>query len=547
MSDVTIESIRLAFERFPLDGVLFALNRACRDWQGGTFPRQGGLLKDLAPRNPAFMWFAAEAARHAIAWSPQRSSESRISIRSPEPTQAELIDLLSMSVYAQTDLRLARVPEQLSRLRTDPLLDIVSRLWYAQCLVEKRSPFRVGQALLTYKHAPRRRADRDPRFPLRTYEETLRQVLGCDLDSFLLALMQIAGISHGENPCVNMARTLPPEGSCDENLLTHAITQHLRRPSSAAVIAALSATPQTLLACMQGDLLHADPYAILDAPNPLLRFPLVSPFRDRVDRVIAPVPHLLLEWLYEPLFGLLYDARRAAFSKIHLSQLFEEYVGLLSDRCAPDQLPWIHESRLKSAYRGRVVDWARQFTDAVVLIDAKRCFLSNQRRYRSAPGDWDQTHETWSKGATQCAAFWDCATRGMVPALSASADKPCIAVVVAQWESELRGLNWHTRETISEHLTTQGAPSGFQCLVLSLDRFEQLMSTWSGTGEADWLPRKLLEVAAGKPVEILNALEARATGPLWNLLEDLVGRLAEAVRRSGDDHAVGGNHECGCP
>ncbi|MCK4414317.1 MAG: hypothetical protein KAY32_12295 [Candidatus Eisenbacteria sp.] len=61
------------------------------------------------------------------------------------------------------------------------------------------------------------------------------------------------------------------------------------------------------------------------------------------------------------------------------------------------------------------------------------------------------------------------------------------------------------------------------------------MSAWSVSADPEWLPKKLLEAAAGNAANVLNALEVEASGPLWELLEGMATRIQEAAAQSVDN------------
>ena len=67
-----------ALDGLPLDGVLFALNAACRQWRAGTLKTSIPTLQALEPGNPVLFWMAAEATRHALWHCARREHDSHL-------------------------------------------------------------------------------------------------------------------------------------------------------------------------------------------------------------------------------------------------------------------------------------------------------------------------------------------------------------------------------------------------------------------------------------------------------------------------------------
>lgn len=527
---VSLNTVQETFAQFPLDRVLFGLNRAYCRWRRGDTAFNINLLQKCEPENPMFYWFIAETARHAIAWSIRRRYDSPIQLNyGAEIPQAKLDHLIELAVSAQLDLRF-RSSATLSRLSTDPLLDIGCRLILPQHLSQRTSQFRVGQTRLLYDTAPKRRAQRDSTFPLEAYSQTLISILGCELDFFLLSCLQLQGISLGENPCISIERAVPVNDRRYDTTFYSILDSGMITPFTSSVIQVLSTSPQESIANARQQLERQDEFVMVDCPNPLLTHPLIRPFPDRADYALAPVPHLVSEWLYEPLIQQLFLRCAHPFTQKHLSDIFEEYVGLVAELCAPDKQPWMHESQLQMGYTSSVVDWVKECGDFVILIDAKRTFMENLDKYQSLPEDWNARVQYWIKGVQQAARFWENVQQGQVPSLVTTQRKKAIAVIVTHMDSDYRALHGDTKTTINAAWSHSGAPSPIPWVVLSIDRYEHLMSHWSQSESVTWLADMLWEVSQTEdPKKILNKLSREVKSPISAEEDFLITAFVEGV------------------
>ena len=525
--ETSLNIVKKEFESFPLDIVLIAINRACRQWEQGDTSFNLRVLKECEPQNPTFYWMAAETARHAIAWCIYRRHNRPINDDNISREQLEhLIDLAS---NAQIDLPF-RSLEATSRLTSDPLLDIACRLWMPQYLLQRYSGYRVGQARLLYQKAPERRYKRDPQFPLSEYRRILSSILGCELEFFLFSCLQLQGMASGENPCISIQRLVPlQDRRYDRTFFYDHHPSGLIIPRVQAVIKRLSASPNEIIAQARQPLEQYDELAIIKAPNPLLSYPLIQPFPDRSDYAIAPVPHLITEWLYEPLIDKFFAKRNQVFTNRHISQIFEEYVGLIADLCSPDHQAWIPENVLEDGYSSKVVgskvvDWAKDLGNTVVLIDAKRTFMSNEDKYKSLPERWKECDDYWHTGAHQAEVFWKNGKSGKVPRLSDSKHKPAIAVLVTHMDSDYRALH---HDTIKELTSSYSIP----CIVLSVDRYEQIMMQWSRTKDPEWLSVFLEKAVNAEDFKNLFDDEIPLTqdGVLWDERDKLIENLKTEI------------------
>jgi len=520
------------FEPFPLDIVLLALNRAYRKWLQGDNSYNLHNLKECEQGNPLFYWIVAETARHAIAWCLKRRYNSPIQLNYGKAiTQQQIEQLMDVAMSIQLNLPV-RSSEAMSHLTSDPILDTGCRLWLPQYLLQRSSHYRIGQSILLYKKAPERSHQRDHRFPLSEYNSILSSVLGCPLDFFILSCLQLQGISLSNNPCITFQRAVPIADRRYDNTIYDSHSSGIITPSVTPVIKLLSASPHVILKKTQQQLGRNDEFVMVDAPNPLLSYPLIQPFLDRSDCVIAPAPHLLAEWLYEPFINKLFSKCNSTFTNKHLSEIFEEYVGLVAELCAPDHQSWIHESDLQKGYSHSVVDWVKDLGDMVILIDAKRTFMENVKRYRSFPDDWKDPVDYLVKGVHQAATFWNNVKKGRVPALSKASHKPAIAVIVTHMDSDYRVLHSHTKKAIDARWKDINAPPPIPWIILAIDRYEQIMTQWSQTNDTKWMGNILWKAAkAENPKQILDEIPVIQEGPLCAEEEALVSKFKKEVEQ----------------
>lgn len=110
--------------------------------------------------------------------------------------------------------------------------------------------------------------------------------------------------------------------------------------------------------------------------NPLLVYPLVRPWpkRDHTildeDRLIAPLPQLLLPRMSEGLYQQMFQRYRDNFSR-YFGYLFEAYVGEILQHSVP-HLTLLSERDIQRTYKGgKVPDWVVIDGNTAILIECK--------------------------------------------------------------------------------------------------------------------------------------------------------------------------------
>lgn len=523
------------FEPYRLDDVLLKLNRICVAWERrelhGHFPAVASLpaIRACEYSSAKIRWAAGEAARFSVCCS-------RIAPSSSDPllnpcTDAAVAVLVRAAMDLQsTEPHLGSAADA-AALSDDHPMDIVERVFGTQFLMERESPYRLGQAILLYGDSARRRKRRCPQFDLAAYETALADLLGCDLQTFLTVLLIVLSLSRGKHPWVSTMSLVPFEIRAFDRTPMYRSTQGpLIVPQVTELLRAMSATPSTMQKWMQDELLQSGETdlerTIFKAPNPLLRFPLVQVFGERSDCLLAPVPSLITDWLYEPLVELLY---RHVDKRVDqgFAQVFEEYVGTLLELCSPGcPRPWIYEDELKVDYSGNLVDWAYEFDDVVLLVEAKRSLVDVVKKYTSARQQWESRYKRWAAGIKQATKFWSSVQRGEVGRLHSAIGKPAVVVVVTQGAVDLRAGSRFLQSLVGPYLSGEISPLPF--VVVSIDRLERVLAAWSHK-DINWLA-EVMKRAACSPQGSSHVLrpEERDDGPLLELGQRFVESICAA-------------------
>lgn len=518
------------FGRYTLPDVLVALNDAVRQWAHGELVTAIPAFRDAGGKHPMFDWAAAETARYALLHCARPMYESPIVMPTPFRGWQSLEPLLDAAVNAHLAAQVGDQAEWEAQLLAEPLHNTMGAIWLPQFILQRRSQFRIGQVLLLYGEAARQRAARDASFSMTAFDLAVRRALGVDIDMFLTAVVQTCGRAAAEAKLSTLRMTPTARTGYDDVIFGKGGDGLLVPQAHASVFRLLSETPENMVRWSAKQLEHRTGTISAPAdrgPNPLLRYPLVRCFRDKTDYCVAPVPLLLLEWLYEPLVDQLFAACDATFTRHNVSALFEEYVGLLAQKCSPAGTRWVPESELKGLLPSgrKVVDWAFVGGDYVVLVDAKRCFVHPAARYRWLDADWASTQKEMGKGVHQACDFWQAVGAGLVPQLGACTQKKAFALVVTQGDASFHAARDDWRAGIEHGLDPA---SRVPWAVLSLDDYEKLMSAWFGRDDA-WLRAALERLAAGELVRDIVDGQIDERSPLVLECSRFVERLGDAL------------------
>ena len=522
------------FGRHRLEDVLFHLNRIVVAWgqdaAAADHIRASVGLQDLPPGQPLLHALAADCARFACAWS---LATRALDLR--ECTQQVALDLLAAAwPLAQEELLVGGAERKALFDSVSNREDIRAGVTGAQRAAQRAQQYRYGHAAILYGEAAARRASRVPSFPYADMQGALRTLIGCDLSRFLGCVLQIEGKSRSAKPRLSVSKLLPvgDDRRVDEMVLAPAGEDGLLQvPVAGQVLRLLSGSPIQMEAWMREEVRGRvrDDRLWLEGPSPLRRFPLVIVHPDRQDHCIAPVPSLISDWLYEPLMDRLFHELRARLSLRAAGQvlghLHEEHVGYLADLCSPGGGTWISEEEIAHSMPNDVrrPDWIREFDSAVVLLEAKRRHVMPTLVDRIPnPAYKAEAEETLVEALEKVAGFWAAVGRGKVHPLRGARDKQPVAVVVTHDDMDVLA---GSREIV-DRLQQQLGPDlpRVPTVVMSLHRYEVVMTAWYETGDPNWLPEKLLD-AAQNGMKALSALNPGPTGPLWDRIDDLVRRL----------------------
>lgn len=526
-----------AFGRHDLADVLLGLNRVCRDCYNNRLVCDIPVIKNASDKR-FFFWAAGEAARLAIRWCRAPAFDRRGNDVRCCPWE-DLQHLISLAMELLSTDRLVGTVEGRKNVGSGDLEDSLIRVVEPQYLLQRQSPYRMAQAILMYQEAATRRQRRDPRFDLAKHDAFMQRTLGCRVESFVLAARQIEGKSCGDHAPLTTENLTPINKRKYDS--TNFYVLHgsgLITPAVSAVMERLSGTPNEMATWMfeqhGPDLSRDHDRAWLEGPNPLHRFPVVRPLRDKPDHCLAPIPHLITEWLYEPLAAYLYEIADLPTRK-RLDAVFEEYVGMLLEICSPDGAAWVHESDVLPEDGSKVIDWVREFDDTVVLVDAKRAFVNIGAKYRSMRSDWGTVFErNWAKAVVQATSFWDAVQRDKVKALQHCKAKRPLLLIVSFSDGDWRAGKPDLATTLGPYLPSDKAYIPFT--VVSIHRLERVVSTWETRATA-WLPGFLDDALQRGATVAANAATPAEGGRLTKVFSDIFSRLVEHVtpREQGGD------------
>lgn len=152
--------------------------------------------------------------------------------------------------------------------------------------------------------------------------------------------------------------------------------------------------------------------------NPLFVFPFVRPWIKTSnttldeDRLIAPVPNLILYRLSEGIYYQLFNTYKEKFSR-YFGFLFEKYVGEILNHCVePNQI--ISEEEIRKTFpenRGKVPDWIIIVDDTATLIECKAAGFNREALATGSEKAIDYSISQIKKGLVQLHEFKDACQR----------------------------------------------------------------------------------------------------------------------------------------
>ena len=158
-------------------------------------------------------------------------------------------------------------------------------------------------------------------------------------------------------------------------------------------------------------------YAIYDF-NPLFIFPFIRPWIKTVrtsldeDRLIAPIPNLILYRLSVGIYHQLFAAHKQNFSR-YFGFLFEKYVGEILINCVEaNQI--ISEEEIRKTYpekKGKVPDWIIVEGNEAILIECKATGFNGEALATGDEKAIDNSISQIKKGLVQLHEFKDACQR----------------------------------------------------------------------------------------------------------------------------------------
>lgn len=525
------EHLEAQFGRYRLRDFALVINRLVVDWDKQEAEAIRSVrfalgVEDFPAGHPVVHALAAEAARLACAWSLPDVDD--LNLREIPPGEA--VRLLGAAWQFVQNQQLFGTPERRARFndcRTPE--DLRVGVTGTQRAAQRLKTYRCGQAALLFGDVPVELFRREPRFPLQELQDALHRVLGCDLLRFLGCMLQIQGKSLGDNPRVSVHNLLPPLDDRRHDGLVLEPTEGgsgLHVPVGGRVLEVLAASPREMADWMRNQVGSAfpDERLWLDGPNPLWRFPLIRVHHEHQDHCVAPVPSLLDDWLYEPMMDTLYEELPRHHRDQILGDLHEAYVGHVANLCDPGHGTWTSGEAVRQTLPRRrlCVDWFRECGDAVVLVEAKRCYVRPTLVDRIPDGgDWERVEKTLAGAMEQTADFWRSVTDGLVAPLQSAASKQPVALLVTHGDVDTRV---GSSEVVARLRTRVGADlPTIPTVIISLHLFEIVMSAWHQVGDPSWLPQQLLKAASNGTTDLYRT-NPGAVGPLWDRFDDLVNR-----------------------
>jgi len=168
--------------------------------------------------------------------------------------------------------------------------------------------------------------------------------------------------------------------------------------------------------------------------NPLLIYPIIRPWSKSSslrDRMIAPVPHLILYRVNE---GIFYDLLTQDETKFTdwFGIVFEEYIGLLLQASFPNAKIYSEEQikEHNSKYQGDMVDWVVCLPSKVLLFECKISGLHKTTIESNCNDEVNSNLEPYIIGAEQLSQFKEAILSGKVSLPDLSSGVPIISSLI---------------------------------------------------------------------------------------------------------------------
>lgn len=515
-------------DTIPLHHTAFVANRLLKRWMDGDqllarAGPDGSALKEMDAGSPLMRWAVAELVRHAIMWSPEVSADSPLHLPRHLPDAAKIARL----VHVAASLNLESVETDPSLLDEHGPLAFMHTTIAAQRRIWRPPMYRLGQALLMYRDAIKRRGKRDPRFAAGAAEDLLNNVLGMEFEAFARLVLLLMAHSIGDVGYINDVTFAEATGKTDVSARIGLAREGLIvEPRFQRVVRLLSASPAEMVANMARSMglppeQRPPMAAALRAPNPLIASPLLRVYRGNSLRCIAPVPTLILDWLHEPLADLLHAAAaKNDMARNAMALAFEEFVGLALEISDPEHRRFWPEEALPAGEGEHTADWVGVFRRHALLVECKRMFVKPFWLSRAKPDDWKTAKKECLKAIAQTLGTWERIRSGRHPHLGITRNHEPLVLIVAHGDLFHHPFIEELMAAAREACRFRGV--AVPLAVLPLDDFLHVTTEWSLAGDPEWLPNFLLRVAGNGrgAVQALGAIPS--DGPYWRAGRDFV-------------------------
>jgi hypothetical protein len=215
--------------------------------------------------------------------------------------------------------------------------------------------------------------------------------------------------------------------------------------------------------------------------NPLFVYPLVRPWPKRAhttldeDRLIAPLPQLILTRLAEGIYQQMFQHYRDDFSR-YFGHVHEAYVGEVLQHFALSKM-LLSEDEIRRTYKsGKVPDWVIIDSDTAIFVESKATGFQRKALATADSGAIDRSVSQVVAGLIQLHEFRDACER-RVAGLERLHGCSDFKLLVVTYEPFYIINSVPFREIIdsrlSEELTARGV-SLFPWYVLAVDQLEKL-------------------------------------------------------------------------
>lgn len=270
-------------------------------------------------------------------------------------------------------------------------------------------------------------------------------------------------------------------------------------------------------------------YAAYDF-NPLFVFPFIRPWIKTSnitldeDRLIAPVPNLILYRLSEGIYHQLFSVYRDKFSR-YFGFLFERYVGEILNNCV-DSNQIISEEEIRKTYpegKGKAPDWIIIVDDTATFVECKATGYNREALATSSEKAVDNSISQIKKGLIQLHEFKD-ACQKKIKGLEKFASISNFNLRVITYEPFYLINSTFFREIINSEVSPELSGKGISISdwhILSVDELERVQ------------PHTKQGISFNEIIEMLKVMH----------LNDVIEKLHEQTKKTFEDSFLMVEHE----